>query len=65
MINHMIELLAILINKAYEKDPRIRVIHGDRTLTAFLKTDRYLTVTWKLDTFTDSMSRPANWPDDL
>ena len=65
MHDHMMELLETLLRKAYKGDSNIRFVRGDRRLTAFIKgKDRYLTVTWKLDVLTDSLSRPTNWPKD-
>ena len=66
MIQSMMRQLEVCLRVAFKKHEDVRFVTGDRRLTMFIKEgENYLTVTWKLDTYTDSLSRPTNWPKDL
>ena len=58
--------LEALLRGVYKKHEDIRFATGNRRLTMFVRErESYLAITWKLDTYTDSLSRPTNWPEDL
>ena len=62
----MMRQLEVLLRAAYKKHDDIYFVCGDRRLTMFEKgRDNYLTITWRLDAVTDSISKPANWPKDF
>ena len=66
MIESMMRQLEVVLRTAFKKHEDVRFVTGDRRLTMFIRErENYLTVTWKLDTYTDSLSRPTNWPEDL
>jgi len=62
----MMRQLECLLRAAYKKHEDIRFVCDNRRLTMYEKgRDNYFTVTWRLDSLTDSISKPANWPEDL
>ena len=66
MIDSMMMQLEIFLKMAFKKHGNVRFVTGNRRLTMFaMEGKNYVTVTWKLDTYTDSLSRPTNWPKDL